>query len=131
MAETFLFELVTPERLALSEQVDMVEVPGELGDFGVLVGHAPFFSMIRPGVIAVHKGDAIERFFVPAGYAEVNPEGCRVLAEHVTAMTSATREMAEAKLLEAQEKLAGAENDVQRKRAEKALEAAQTFRDLM
>ena len=82
MTETLQFELVTPERLAVSEAVAMVEVPGEAGDFGVLPGHAPVLSMIRPGIIAVHGHDnATTRYFVPAGYAEVNPDGCIVLAE--------------------------------------------------
>lgn len=79
-----LFELVTPERIAHAAPVAMVEVPGEMGDFGVLPGHAPFFSMIRPGVVRVHEADGNDiRYFIPAGYAEVNPEGCTILAEHV------------------------------------------------
>jgi F-type H+-transporting ATPase subunit epsilon len=126
---SFLFELVTPERLAYSQDVSMVEVPGELGDFGVLEGHAPFFSMIRPGVITVHNGDTKERFFVPAGYAEVNPETCRVLAEHVTVLADMTAEAADAKIAEAEAKLKDADNDVLRARAEKAVEAAYALRD--
>ena len=53
------FELVSPERLLMSQAVDMVVVPGEEGDFGVLVQHAPLISAVRPGVIAVHDGGKV------------------------------------------------------------------------
>ncbi|MDH3792055.1 MAG: F0F1 ATP synthase subunit epsilon, partial [Rhodospirillales bacterium] len=59
------FELVSPERLLLSESVDMVVVPGAEGDFGVLVRHAPLVSGVRPGVISVYNGGQVtERIFV-------------------------------------------------------------------
>src|SRR3546814_18454611 len=68
------FELVSPERLLLSEEVDMVVVPGEEGDFGVLVRHAPLISTLRPGVIKVHNGGSVtEQIFVAGGFAEVTP----------------------------------------------------------
>ena len=106
MTNTLQFELVTPERLAVSEAVQMVEVPGEMGDFGVLPGHAPLLSMIRPGIIAVHgEGDTLARYFVPAGYAEVNPDGCIVLAEQVRDMAELTREQAESELRTVQAEL--------------------------
>ena len=76
------FELVSPERLLLSEQVDMVVVPGAEGDFGVLPRHAPLISTLRPGVIRVFEGREVkERIFVAGGFAEVTPERCTVLAE--------------------------------------------------
>src|SRR3546814_18203914 len=76
------FELVSPERLLLSEEVDMVVVPGEEGDFGVLVRHAPLISTLRPGVIKVHNGGSVtEQIFVAGGFAEVTPSRCTVLAE--------------------------------------------------
>lgn len=83
MSDTLTFELVTPESIAHSAPVAMVEVPGELGDFGVLPGHAPFFSMVRAGVVHVHDAQGGDiRYFIPSGYAEVNTEGCTILAEH-------------------------------------------------
>src|SRR3546814_14752053 len=76
------FELVSPERLLLSEEVDMVEVPGEEGDFGVLTRHAPLISTLRPGVIKVHDGGSItQKIFVAGGLAEVTTNRCKVLAE--------------------------------------------------
>jgi F-type H+-transporting ATPase subunit epsilon len=76
------FELVSPERLLLSQQVDMVVVPGSEGYFGVLIGHTPLISTLKPGVIDVYDGGkVIERIFVGGGFAEATPERCVVLAE--------------------------------------------------
>jgi F-type H+-transporting ATPase subunit epsilon len=76
------FELVTPERLILSTQVEMVVVPGTEGNFGVLPGHAPFISTIRPGTVDIYEGRTIaQRIFVSGGIAEVTPERCTVLAD--------------------------------------------------
>src|SRR5271167_150516 len=82
MVDRVEFELVTPERLLLSETVEMVVVPGTEGNFGVLPGHAPLISTIRPGTIDIYEGRAIaERIFVVGGIAEVTPERCTVLAD--------------------------------------------------
>jgi F-type H+-transporting ATPase subunit epsilon len=76
------FELVTPEQLLVSRDVDMVIVPGTEGNFGVLPGHAPLISTIRPGTIDIYEGGTItERLFVAGGIAEVTPERCTVLAD--------------------------------------------------
>jgi F-type H+-transporting ATPase subunit epsilon len=82
MADTLLFELVSPERLLLSEQVEMVVVPGAEGNFGALPRHAPLLSLIRPGIIDVYGAgrQLTRRIFVAGGYAEVTPERCTVLA---------------------------------------------------
>ena len=82
MADRVQFELVTPERLLLSEMVEMVVVPGTEGNFGVLPGHAPLISSIRPGTIDIYEGQAVtRRVFVVSGIAEVTPECCTVLAD--------------------------------------------------
>jgi F-type H+-transporting ATPase subunit epsilon len=82
MAERVQFELVTPERLLLSEMVEMVVIPGTEGNFGVLPGHAPLISSIRPGTIDVYEGQAVtRRIFVVSGIAEVTAERCTVLAD--------------------------------------------------
>ena len=80
------FELVTPEKLLRSEEVQMVVVPGTEGDFGVLAGHAPVMSTIRNGELAVYRtqGGEPERMAVKGGFAEVNEKGLTVLAETVT-----------------------------------------------
>ena len=78
---TFQFDLVSPERLLMSEAVDQVDVPGSEGDFGVLAGHAPFVTTLRPGILVVYRGGDALRVVVNGGFAEVNPEGLTVLAD--------------------------------------------------
>ena len=81
MPDQVQFELVTPERMVLSQAVYMVVVPGTEGNFGVLPGHALLISTIRPGTIEVYQGQTvIRRIFVVGGFAEVTPERCTVLA---------------------------------------------------
>ncbi len=84
MAEKLQFELVSPEKLLLSEAVALGVVHDGEGNFGVLPGHALLISTVRPGVIDVY-GDAAtevsERIFVSGGFAEVTPERCTVLAD--------------------------------------------------
>ena len=77
------FELVTPERLVLSEDVHMVVVPGSEGDFGVMAGHAPVMSTIRDGELAIYRtaGAEPERIAIEGGFAEVGDNGLTVLAE--------------------------------------------------
>jgi F-type H+-transporting ATPase subunit epsilon len=82
MPDRVQFELVTPERLLVSTAVEMVVVPGSEGNFGVLPGHAPFVSTLRPGTIDIYEGRTVtQRIFVVAGIAEVTPERCTVLAD--------------------------------------------------
>lgn len=89
MADTLHFELVSPERLLSSGKVAMVIVPGSEGDFGVLPGHAPMMSTIRPGVIEVYATEGTTpsaRYEIDGGFAEVTPEGLTILAEQATAI---------------------------------------------
>jgi F-type H+-transporting ATPase subunit epsilon len=100
MADQVQFELVTPERLVVSAMVDMVVVPGTEGNFGVLPGHAPLISTIRPGTIDIYQGRTtiIERIFVAGGIAEVTPEGCTVLADEAMSPDSLDRSALDAEL---------------------------------
>jgi F-type H+-transporting ATPase subunit epsilon len=99
MPERVQFELVTPERLLLSEMVEMVVVPGTEGNFGVLPGHAPLISSIRPGTIDVYEGQTItRRIFVVSGIAEVTPERCTVLADEAVSPDELDRGSIEAEL---------------------------------
>ena len=87
MAESLDFELVSPERRLAKAKVAIVVVPGVEGDFGVLPGHAPMMSTIRPGAIAIHEADggpATMRFFIDGGFAEVTETGLTILAEKAT-----------------------------------------------
>lgn len=106
MADKVQFELVSPEKLLLSEAVAMVVVPGGEGNFGVLPGHSLLISTVRPGVIDVYSDEQTqisERIFVSGGFAEVTPERCTVLADEALPLSSLDRVAIEqeAKSLEA------------------------------
>ena len=99
MPDQVQFELVTPERLLLSQPVDMVVVPGTEGNFGVLPGHALLISTIRPGTIEVYEGQSVtQRIFVAGGFAEVTPERCTVLADEALPADALDRAGIEAEL---------------------------------
>jgi F-type H+-transporting ATPase subunit epsilon len=83
---TFHFDLVSPEKLAFSGEVDQVDIPGVEGDFGVLAGHAPVVALIRPGVITVITGTSREKIIVHGGLAEVSEKGLTVLADFATSL---------------------------------------------
>ena len=107
MAARIGFELVSPEKLLLSEDVEMVVVPGGEGNFGVLPGHALFISTVRPGVIDVYEGNKIsERIFVSGGFAEVTPERCTVLADEAMPISSLDRGQIEESLKTAEAEIA-------------------------
>ena len=78
---TFHFELVSPEKLLFSGSVEQVDVPGAEGDFGVLAGHAPFVSTLRPGILTVHTASGEQKIVVLGGFSEVSAEGLTVLAD--------------------------------------------------
>ena len=98
MADKVQFELVSPEKLLLSEAVAMVVVPGGEGNFGVLPGHSLLISTVRPGVIDVYSDEQTqisERIFVSGGFAEVTPERCTVLADEALPLSALDRPAAE------------------------------------
>ncbi|HUL07590.1 MAG TPA: F0F1 ATP synthase subunit epsilon [Candidatus Acidoferrum sp.] len=126
MADQIQFELVSPERLLLSEPVEMVVVPGVEGDFGVLPGHAPLVSTVRPGVIAVFEGGKVtQRIYVARGFAEVTPERCTVLAEQATPVAEIDRAAAEDEIRDARDDLGEAKDDAERARIESRIAAAE------
>ena len=120
MAETAVqFELVSPEQLLLSEDVEMVVVPGGEGDFGVLPGHSPMISTVRPGVIHVFaSGSVSSRIFVAGGFAEVTGTRCTVLAEEALVVDDIDRAQVETDLQNAVEDLGGASDPSEQKAAE-------------
>ena len=85
MADVFQLQIISPASVVMDDDVRSVEIPGAEGDFGVLPGHAPFFSMIRAGVITVRMADnsTLRRFTVSSGYADVSAKGCTILSDHI------------------------------------------------
>src|SRR5271154_36914 len=88
---TFHFDLVSPEKLAFSGEVDQVDVPGVEGDFGVLAGHAPVVAAIRPGILTVTAGGSKQKIIVLGGLAEVSEKGLTVLADVATSIQELDR----------------------------------------
>ena len=78
---TFHFELVSPEKLLFSGEVNQVDVPGSEGDFGVLAGHAPLMTTLRPGILVLHGEGGALQVVVNGGFAEVGAAGLTVLAD--------------------------------------------------
>lgn len=118
MAEPFQFDLVSPERLLLSEKVEQVVVPGSEGYFTVLKGHAPFMSTLRPGVLDVTRGTGTERIFVRGGFADVNAEGLTILAERALPLAEVDAAMLAAEVKNAEEDVADAKQGAAKDAAE-------------
>lgn len=118
MSELVTLDLVSPEKLLLSEAFEMVVVPGAEGDFAVLAGHTPITSSLRPGVISVYEGDSEKnRIFVNGGFAEVSNDKLTVLAEEAIYVADLNRADLEQRIKDAGEDVEDAEDDETRRRA--------------
>ena len=102
---TLHFELVSPEKLVFSGEVEQVDVPGAEGDFGVLAGHAPVVAVIRPGILTVTTGGKHEKIIVLGGLAEMSEKGLTVLADVATSLDELDRAQFADKIAEMQAKL--------------------------
>lgn len=116
--ETTDFELVSPEKLLISQPAEMVVVPGSEGDFGALPRHSPMITGVRPGVIDVYQNGKVDkRIFVAGGFAEVNETRITVLAEEAIPLTELTAELAQSRLTAAESELAAAVGDHSKREA--------------
>ena len=88
---TFHFDLVSPEKMAFTGEVDQVDIPGAEGDFGVLAGHAPVVASIRPGILTVITGGSKRKIIVLGGLAEMSEKGLTVLADVATSIDELDR----------------------------------------
>ena len=105
-------EIVSPEKLLLSRDVDMVVIPAAEGDMGILEGHSPMTVMLRGGVVSLYEGEkVVESLFVADGFAEVTPEGCTVLAGEAMPVNEIDRDQAEKRLRDAEEAHAQVDGD--------------------
>jgi len=102
---TFHFDLVSPEKLAFSGEVDQVDIPGLEGDFGVLAGHAPVVAAIRPGILTIITGSTKQKIIVLGGLAEVSAKGLTVLADVATSLEELDRAQFSADVEQMQAKL--------------------------
>ncbi len=130
MADKLHFDLVSPDRLLMSEEVDMVLVPGSEGDFGVLPAHAPFMSTLKPGVVEVTgAGEGDARIFVRGGFAEVTPRGLTVLAEEAIPLAELDVAQLDQKIKDAEEDVADARDDQSRDAAQLTLDQLRQIRE--
>jgi F-type H+-transporting ATPase subunit epsilon len=119
---TFHFELVSPERLLFSGEVDQVDVPGSEGDFGVLAGHAPMVATLKPGILTVMSGGSAQRIVVFGGFAEVSPAGMTVLADTAVAAEDLDPAQLAAQIKDLEEDCADATDDRLRDRCRRKLD---------
>ncbi len=126
MAENIKFEVVTPEKLVVNENAQIVVAPGALGEFGILSGHTPFLSTLKTGAIRYTDEKGKDHYvFVSGGFAEALPNKVTVLAESAERKRNIDKERAEAALKRAQERLAQAKReDSNIVRAEASLQRA-------
>jgi F-type H+-transporting ATPase subunit epsilon len=124
MAENITLEIVTPEKIVVSEDAQIVVAPGTLGEFGVLIGHTPFLTTLKTGTVYYKDANGSERFlFVSGGFAEALPDKVTVLAESSERRQDIDTERARAALERAQHRIEK-EEDVDFIRAKAALERA-------
>ena len=109
---TFHFDLVSPEQLAFSGEVDQVDVPGREGDFGVMAGAAPMVAALRPGIMTIYSGTTKQTIIVLGGLAEVNEKGLTVLADVATSLQDLDRTAFAADIAAIEEKLSEKEGSV-------------------
>ncbi|MFL5260207.1 MAG: F0F1 ATP synthase subunit epsilon [Hyphomicrobiales bacterium] len=117
------FELVSPERLLLSEEVASVTIPGTEGEMGIYPGHAPVLSTLRPGVLTVTRESGQgDRIYVRGGFAEVNPRGLTVLAETAIPMAELDAAVLAQHVRDFEEDVADAQDAETRRRAQESLD---------
>jgi F-type H+-transporting ATPase subunit epsilon len=119
---TFHFELVAPERLVFSGEAEHVVVPGAEGEFGVLAGHSPFVSTLKPGILTIKGASGDKRMFVRGGFAEAGPEGLTVLAEMAVPVEDLSAARLAAEIKDAEDDVADAKDDAARSKATERLD---------
>ena len=125
----FNFELVSPERILMSESIEHVVLPGSEGQLGVLAGHLPTVVTLKPGMINILSGATITRsIYVRGGFAEINAEETTVLVEHAIDVETANQQHIAKELAIAEQNLADADNDDARFIAQSALDALQSIK---
>ncbi|MFO7477823.1 MAG: F0F1 ATP synthase subunit epsilon [Methyloceanibacter sp.] len=123
MPDPFKFELVSPERLLFSGEVEQVLVPGSEGDMTVLAYHAPLLTTLRPGVLDIgFPGGERQRFFLHGGFAEIGPAGLTVLAETAVDLRELDAGQLAQAVQDAAEDVADAASDNARDRAQTKLD---------
>jgi F-type H+-transporting ATPase subunit epsilon len=124
----FKFDLVSPERLLISEEVDAVIIPGAEGEMTVMANHAPVMTTIKPGVVTVKPaGGSDQRFVVFGGFADILPGGCTLLAEEAVAVQDINRDDLARRIQDAREDVNDARDEAARTKAQEFLDHLTTL----
>ncbi len=127
MSATLHFEFVSPERVLFSGEVDQVDLPGVEGDMGILAGHAPLVTPLRPGILTIYNGGSREAVVVIGGFAEVGPAGLTVLADQAVARDEFDTATLTAEIKDAEDDVADATDEAQRDKLARRLEQLKTL----
>ncbi|MBI2706813.1 MAG: ATP synthase F1 subunit epsilon [Proteobacteria bacterium] len=123
---TLQFSLVSPEKVLLDQPVSMVVIPGLEGDIGVLPGHAPLLTLLRPGVVTVYEEEKIlVKIFVNGGFSEITPDKCVALVPEGTPLDALEKGALEIEIKNLLEDMADSKTEKERKGTEQSLNIAQ------
>lgn len=132
MADSFKFELVSPQRLVISAHVREVIVPGSEGDFTVLPAHSPVVAMLRPGILRIPGLEGgLDQVYIRGGIADVNPGGLTILAEQAIPLADFHSGVMEQEISAAENALAEAQTEGAKRRATDTLERLQSLRNVL
>ena len=130
MADSFQFELVSPEKLLMSESVTAVSIPGSEGFFTVMAKHAPVMTTIKPGIVVVTpESGAEKRIFVRGGFADVNESGLTLLAEHAEPAEEVDMAARDQSIKDAEEDVTDAEGHEAKTKAQHHLDQLKEARE--
>ena len=127
----FHFDLVSPEKLLFTGEVEQVDLPGSEGDMGVLADHAPLVTTLRPGIIVVHREGGDMRVVVNGGFAEVGPAGLTVLADMAVPIAEFDRSVLATEIKDAEEDVADSTDGWQRDRLAHRLQQLQALQEAL
>jgi F-type H+-transporting ATPase subunit epsilon len=125
------FEFVSPERVLFSGDVEQVDLPGIEGDMGILAGHAPLVTVLRPGIVTIYRGGAHEPVVVTGGFAEVSPAGLTVLADRAVARDDFDLATLSTEIKDAEEDIADAKDDAERDKLARHLAQLKALQDAL
>ena len=128
MADTLHFSLVSPERELFSGDVKQVDAPGVEGEFGVLPKHAPFMTVLKPGVVRIHEDNGVTPVFVRGGFADVTPAGLTILAEEAVRLADVDAANLDAEITKVRSDAADPGDETRRKRAAERLAYLEALR---
>mgnify|MGYP003508177391 CR=1 FL=1 len=128
MADTLNFSLVSPERELFSGDVKQVDAPGVEGEFGVMPQHAPFMTVLKPGIVRIHETSGVTPVFVRGGFADVTPAGLAILAEEAVRLADVDAASLDSEIAKVRSDANDPGDDARRKRATERLAYLEALR---